>query len=71
MATRNITRVDAEVDGRRLRTHDVRRNRVTLELDDVIGDRRTAKIALRLEGYDGAAHVSPRCARRSATSSAA
>ncbi len=57
VATRNITRVDAEVDGRRLRTHDVKRNRVTLELDDVIGDRRTGEVALRLEGYDGTAQV--------------
>ncbi len=57
MATRNITRVDATVDGRRLRTHDVRRNRVTLELDEVIGASRNGEIALHLEGFDDVTRV--------------
>ena len=30
---------------------------MTLELDEVIGDRRTGEVALHLEGYDGAAQV--------------
>ena len=53
VSTRHITRIDAEVDGRRLRTRDVRRNTTTLELDEVIEGRRNAELSLHLEGYDG------------------
>ena len=57
VATRNITRVDAAVDGRRLSTRDVRRNRATLELDEVMNGRRDGDVVLAIEAYDGAERV--------------
>jgi hypothetical protein len=49
--TRNVTRVDAEIDGLRLHTQDVRRNRVTLELAEVLR-RTTGQAELRVLGYE-------------------
>jgi cytosine/adenosine deaminase-related metal-dependent hydrolase len=53
LRTRNITRVDAEADGRRLHTRDVRRNRVVLDLDEVVTRRSGEDVQLQVTGFDG------------------
>ena len=60
VSTRHITRIDAEVDGRRLRTRDVRRNTTTLELDEVIEGRRNAELDALPRGLRRAGIASPR-----------
>jgi hypothetical protein len=57
VATRNIKRVDASVDGRRLSTRDVRRNRATLELDEAMNGQRTPEIPLDIEAFDATGRV--------------
>jgi hypothetical protein len=57
VATRNIKRVDASVGGRRLSTRDVKRNRATLELDEVMNGRRTHEVALAIEAFDTTGRV--------------
>ncbi|HUG94645.1 MAG TPA: amidohydrolase family protein, partial [Pleomorphomonadaceae bacterium] len=53
LRTRNIDRIDARADGRWLRTRDVRRDRVTLELDEVLGRQGGPLVHLEMLGYDG------------------
>ncbi len=54
--TRNLSRIDAEVDGRRLSTRNVADDRVTLELDEVL-DGPVDLAMLRILGYEGDALV--------------
>ncbi len=57
VSTRNLTRVDAEACGRRLSTRTVRRDRVTLALEEAVGRGNDHDIDLTLYGYDGDALV--------------
>lgn len=53
LRTGNITRVDATAGGRRLRTRDVRRNRVVLDLDEVLPADAGPAVELEVLGYHG------------------
>jgi imidazolonepropionase-like amidohydrolase len=58
--TRNVTRVDVEVNGRRMASRDVIRNTLRVELGDVLGPKATGLATLLLLGYAGDALVA-RC----------
>lgn len=53
LATRNLTRIEAEAAGRQLSTRTVRRNRVALPLQEALEHTTDRDIELHLYGYDG------------------
>ncbi len=51
LRTRNVTRVDVEVDGRRLQSRDVRRERVTIPLGELTALRNRPTLNLLITGF--------------------
>ena len=52
LRTRNVTRIDVEVDGRRLQSRDVRRNRVTVPLGELAARRDHPQLLVEITGYE-------------------
>ncbi len=52
LRTRNVTRVDVEVDGRRLQSRDVRRDRVTVALGELPALRNLSKVTLLITAFE-------------------
>ena len=51
LRTRNVARVDVEVDGRRLQSRDVRRDRVTVALGELAALRSHPQLLVLITGY--------------------
>ena len=51
LRTRNVARVDVEVDGRRLQSRDVRRDQVTVALGELPALRNHPQLLVRITGF--------------------
>ena len=60
LRTRNVTRVDVEVEGRRLQSRDVRRERVTVALGDIAALRNRPTLNLLITAYENEEIVATR-----------